>query len=152
MSTRRRGLGSLVQVVVVCAVALPIWAHAQESAPTVRHHRVVETVPDDATSPEVEQAEAAMQKNDFAAAEPLLQKAVAAKPDDYRAWFDLGYVYNATNRLPEAVEAYRKSVAAKPEVFESNLNLGLAAGAARPERRGSQVSEGCNPVEADGAS
>ena len=66
-----------------------------------------------------------MQHNDFATAESLLQKAVAAKPDDYRAWFDLGYVYNATNRLPEATDAYRKAVAAKPDVFESNLNLGM---------------------------
>jgi len=125
MSTRRRGLASLVQVMIVVVVATPISSHAQESKPTVRHHRVVETVPDDASSPEVEQAETAMQHNDFATAESLLQKAVAAKPGDYRAWFDLGYVYNATNRFADAVEAYRKSVAAKPDVFESNLNLGL---------------------------
>jgi tetratricopeptide (TPR) repeat protein len=99
-------------------------AEAQESKPTVRHHRVVETEPDE-TSPEVAQAETAMQHDDFATAESLLQKAVAAKPSDYRGWFDLGYVYNATNRVPEATEAYRKAVAAKPDVFESNLNLGL---------------------------
>jgi len=105
--------------------ALPVCSESQESKPTVRHHRVEETVPDDASSPEVEQAETAMQHNDFATAESLLQKAVTAKPGDYRAWFDLGYVYNATNRLTDAVAAYRKSVAAKPDVFESNLNLGL---------------------------
>src|SRR5271169_3781187 len=107
-------------VLVAC-----LWGWSQESKPTVRHHRVAETVPDDATSPEVEQAETAMQHNDFATAESLLQKAVAAKPGDYRAWFDLGFVYNATNRIPEATEAYRKAVAAKPDVFESNLNLGM---------------------------
>ena len=66
-----------------------------------------------------------MQHNDFAAAEAALQKVVAAKPDDYRAWFDLGYVYNATQRPADAINAYRKAVAAKPDVFESNLNLGL---------------------------
>ncbi len=155
MSNRDKRLASLVQVVVVCAVALPICAHAQESKPTVRHHRVAETVPDDTNSPEVEQAEAAMQKNDFAAAEPLLQKAVAAKPDDYRAWFDLGYVYNATNRLPEAIEAYRKSVAAKPEVFESNLNLGLLlarqgqnAEAAKYLKAATQLKPTAHPDEA----
>ena len=97
---------------------------AQQSKPTIRHHRVEE--PDEnASPPEIAQAEDAMQKNDFAAAEALLQKAVAAKPNDYRAWFDLGYVYNATQRRTEAIDAYRKSVAAKPDVFESNLNLGL---------------------------
>ncbi len=71
-----------------------------------------------------------MQHNDFATAEAALQKVVAAKPDDYRAWFDLGYVYNATQRRADAIDAYRKAVAAKPDVFESNLNLGLAVGEA----------------------
>jgi Flp pilus assembly protein TadD len=100
-------------------------AESQESKPTVRHHRVVETVPDETSSPEVEQAEAAMQRNDFVTAESLLQKAVAAKPGDYRAWFDLGDAYNATNRPSQATDAYRKAVAAKPDVFESNVNLGI---------------------------
>jgi len=99
-------------------------ACSQESKPTIRHHRVEEPA-EDTSAPELAQAEMAMQHNDFAAAEPLLQKAVAAKPDDYRAWFDLGYVYNATDRRAAAIDAYRKAVAAKPDVFESNLNLGL---------------------------
>src|SRR5208282_228815 len=123
MNNRVKRLGALVPILVLAATTGRVIA--QESTPTVRHHRVVETVPDDSTSPEVDQAETAMQHNDFTTAESLLQKAVAAKPGDYRAWFDLGYVYNATDRLPEATEAYRKSVAAKPEVFESNLNLGM---------------------------
>lgn len=93
----------------------------QQTGSTVRHHRVAETD----ESPDLQQAEAAMQKQDFATAEPLLQKAVAANPEDYRAWFDLGYVYNATKQTPKAIEAYKKSVAAKPDVFESNLNLGI---------------------------
>jgi len=100
-------------------------ASAQESKPTIRHHQVAETAPEDPSSQQIAQAEDAMQKNDFATAEALLQKAVAAKPNDYRAWFDLGYVYNATERRPQAIDAYRKSVAARPDVFESNLNLGL---------------------------
>ena len=155
MSTRRRGLASLVQVVIVAVVATPISSHTQESKPTVRHHRVVETVPDDSSSPEVDQAETAMQHDDFTTAESLLQKAVAAKPADYRAWFDLGYVYNATNRLPEATEAYRKSVAAKPDVFESNLNLGLLlarqgnnAEAAKYLKAATQLKPTAHPDEA----
>ncbi len=100
-----------------------VCVQAQQSPPTIRHHRVEEPAPEQNT--EVDQAEDAMQKNDFATAEALLQKAVAAKPDDYRAWFDLGYVYNALQRPAGAVAAYRKSLTAKPDVFESNLNLGL---------------------------
>jgi Flp pilus assembly protein TadD len=133
--------------------ALPIVA-AQESKPTVRHHRVQETVSDDSSSPEVDQAEAAIQKEDFAAAESLLQKAVAAKSNDYRAWSDLGYVYNATQRVPQAIDAYAKSIMAKPDVFESNLNLGLLlarqgnnADAAKYLRAATQLKPSANPNE-----
>ena len=108
----------------ILVLALTLALSAQESKPTIRHHRVEEPA-EDTSHPEISQAEDAMQKGDFSAAEPLLQKAVAAQPNDYRAWFDLGYVYNATHRQPEAIAAYRKAVAAKPDVFESNLNLGL---------------------------
>ena len=97
----------------------------QESKPTVRHHRVEEAVPDDSSAPEVAQAETAMEHGDLATAESLLQKAAKDNPNDYRPWFDLGYVYNATRRAPQAIEAYRKSAALKPEVFETNLNLGI---------------------------
>jgi Flp pilus assembly protein TadD len=96
---------------------------AQQSTPTVRHHQVEETSTE--SSPEVAQAEAAIQKGDFATAQPLLEKAVAQHPGDYVAWFDLGYVYKALGQSGKAIDAYRKSVAAKPEVFESNLNLGV---------------------------
>ncbi len=118
-----RGRSALVVMMVLAALLAALAAAGQESKPTVRHHRVEETVPD--TSSEIEQAEAAMQRNNFAAAEALLQKAGTNHPDDYRAWFDLGYVYSATQRATQAVDAYRKAVAAKPDVFESNLNLGL---------------------------
>ncbi|HUH63498.1 MAG TPA: tetratricopeptide repeat protein, partial [Terracidiphilus sp.] len=106
-------------------MALLSSGYAQQRPPTIRHHRVEEPAPKQTFSPEVEQAEAAMQRNDFTGAEALLQKATAAKPDDYRAWFDLGYVYNAMHKPAEAIEAYRRSVAAKSDVFESNFDLGL---------------------------
>ena len=97
-----------VRLLLAAFVLAPRICHAQqESKPTIRHHLVEESSAD-ASSPEVAQAEEAMQHNDFAAAEPLLQKAVAAKPNDYRAWFDLGYVYNATDHRAEAIDAYRK--------------------------------------------
>jgi Flp pilus assembly protein TadD len=88
---------------------------------TVRHHKeIVDDQP-----PEIAQAEGAIQKNDFAAAETLLKKAIDKDPNNYQAWFDLGFVLNRLARTDESIAAYRKSVAAKPGVFESNLNLGL---------------------------
>jgi Flp pilus assembly protein TadD len=119
-----RAISTWLTLALLFAAAVPS-APAQESKPTIRHHRIEETAPEDPNDVLVEQAEAAMQHNDFTTAEAALQKVVAAKPDDYRAWFDLGYVYNATQRRADAIDAYRKAVTAKPDVFESNLNLGL---------------------------
>lgn len=111
---------------LAAAMALGPAACAQTKS-TVRHYR--EAVVENAVSPQVEQAEAAIEKTDYAAAEPLLTKAVADNPKDFRAWYDLGFVYNATSRRAEAIEAYRKAVAAKPDIFESNLSLGLSLAA-----------------------
>ena len=94
---------------------------AQSTHTTVRHHKVADT----AEPTDLSQAEALIEKKDYAGAEPLLQRAVAADASNYTAWFDLGFVYNALGRSQDAITAYRKSVAAKPDIFESNLNLGL---------------------------
>lgn len=103
----------LVMLLTACALA--------QTHTTVRHHReIVEDQP-----PEIAQAEAAIQKNDFAAAEPLLKKALDRDPHNYQAWFDLGFALNKLDRADDSIHAYRQSVAAKPDVFESNLNLGL---------------------------
>jgi Flp pilus assembly protein TadD len=88
---------------------------------TVRHRK--ELVQDQ--PPEITRAEDAIQKNDFAGAETLLKRALDKDPNNYQAWFDLGFVLNRLARTDESIAAYRKSVAAKPDVFESNLNLGL---------------------------
>ncbi len=107
---------------------LALWVLLVGSLPlvqaqTVRHHKVAES--DSSFPPELTQAEAAIEKHDYAAAEPLLQKVVAADPANYQAWFDLGFVDNNLGKTDDSIAAYRKSVAAKPDVFESNLNLGL---------------------------
>ena len=75
--------------------------------------------------PELTQAEALIQKRDYATAEPLLKKVVAADPANYEAWFDLGFAENGMGKVDDSIAAYRKSVEAKPDVFESILNLGL---------------------------
>ena len=87
-----------------------------------KRHKVAE---EEAQSPELTKAEELIQKQDFGAAEPLLQKVVDEDPTNYVAWFDLGFVENGLGKIAESIAAYRKSVAAKPDVFESNLNLGL---------------------------
>jgi tetratricopeptide (TPR) repeat protein len=103
----------LFTVLTACAVA--------QTHTTVRHHReVIEEQP-----AEIAQAEEAIQKKDFSAAESLLKKAIDKDAKNYQAWFDLGFVENKLGHTDDSIHAYRQSVAAKPDVFESNLNLGL---------------------------
>jgi tetratricopeptide (TPR) repeat protein len=104
----------------VLTALLTAGAFAQTHT-TVRHYK--ERI--DESPPEIAQAEDAIQKNDFSGAETLLKKALDKDPNNYQAWFDLGFVLNRLARADESIAAYRKSVAAKPDVFESNLNLGL---------------------------
>src|ERR1700681_202373 len=104
----------------ILLIALTAAAFAQTHT-TVRHYK--ERIDD--TPPEIAQAEDAIQKNDFTAAETLLKKAIDKDPRNYQAWFDLGFVLNRLGRVEDSIHAYRQSVAAKPEVFETNLNLGL---------------------------
>lgn len=112
------------QLIGTLAFALGVGTlFAQNSGQTVRHHKVA--VEDASQPPELTQAEAAIEKKDYSAAEPLLQKVVAGDPGNYAAWFDLGFIYNGLGRADDSIAAYRKSVAANPQVFESNLNLGL---------------------------
>jgi Flp pilus assembly protein TadD len=105
----------------ILILVLTAWLANAQTHTTVRHYK--ERIDDQ--PPEIAQAEDAIQKNDFTAAETLLKKALDKDPDNYQAWFDLGFVLNRLNRSDESIAAYRKSVAAKPDVYESNLNLGL---------------------------
>lgn len=116
-----RKLARSTGILTLCLAGLfPVFA--QQTGQTIRHHR--EAVVDPAQAL-IEQAESAIEKQDYATAEKFLQDAVAKDPKSFRAWYDLGFLYNTTHRQSEAIEAYRKSVEANPQVFESNLNLGL---------------------------
>ncbi len=96
------------------------------SGQNIHHTTVAEEA---APPPELAKAEALIQKQDYAGAEPLLRKVLEGDagndPANYVAWFELGFVENGLGKTDESIAAYRKSVAAKPDVFESNLNLGL---------------------------
>ena len=113
----------LIVTAVLAFTLATTFVSAQTTGKTVRHHKVEERDP--SSPPELAQAEAAIEKKDYATAEPLLQKVVAVDSANYVAWFDLGFLYTAVGKTEDSIAAYRKSVAAKPDVFESNLNLGL---------------------------
>jgi tetratricopeptide (TPR) repeat protein len=112
-------------VLAAACLSSPLASHSQQRPPTTWDYCMELPAPDPGSWPEVQRAEAALQGRDFDGAKALLQKAVAAKPGDFRAWFDLGYIYKWSQRPGDAIAAFRKSVELKPDFFESNFNLGF---------------------------
>jgi Flp pilus assembly protein TadD len=73
----------------------------------------------------LDEAQAALDKNDYAAAILPLQKFIAEKPDVAYAHFQLAYAYTALNRPDEARAEYEKCIALDPKMPEAQLNLGV---------------------------
>src|SRR6266513_1969452 len=124
METDRVPMGVNRGVSIIAVLAFAVLSgdlSAQSTKKTGRRPKVVE----EDSSTLLTQAETAIEKKDYASAEPLLKKVTARDPTNYLAWFDLGFVYSASGKTDDSIVAYRKSVSAKPDVFESNLNLGL---------------------------
>jgi Flp pilus assembly protein TadD len=144
-ANKRLLIGLVAATLVVCAVA------SAQTRKTGTHRRIPS---DEAVAARaIADAEAAIEKKQWAAAERELREVVAKDSRNYRAWFDLGFVFNETGRRPDAIDAYRKAVAAKPDVFESNLNLGMllkAEGSAEAEtfvRAATQLKPSDKPQE-----
>lgn len=107
--------------VVLAVVALAA------AAPCLGQAANLSTVPPapQPVAPEVAEAEAAIVKSDWKAAEARLTPYLAAHPDDARGLFDAGYVADAQNRLDDAAGLYRRAIEANPKSFEAHLSLGL---------------------------
>ena len=76
-------------------------------------------------SRQLAEAEAAIAKSDWKAAETALNLWLASNPSDARALFDAGYVADAQNRPADAEALYRRAIDADPKSFEAHLSLGL---------------------------
>ena len=89
----------------------------------------------------LDEAQAALDKNNFEAAIAPLQKFLAEKPDVAFAHFQLAYAYTGLNRTDEARAEYERCVALEPKMAEAQLNLGIlllekdAAAAVAPLRK-----------------
>jgi protein O-GlcNAc transferase len=73
----------------------------------------------------LDEAQADIDKSDFAAAIPPLQKFIAEKPDVAYAHFQLAYAYTALKRPDDARPEYEKAVELDPKMSEAQLNLGI---------------------------
>jgi predicted Zn-dependent protease len=107
---------------------IPVSGFAQDSSsnseaqtPAAAHA----PAPPQPPSEQVLDAEAAIAKSDWKAAELKLDAWLAAHSGDARALFDSGYVADAQNRMDDAASLYRRAVEANPQSFEAHLSLGL---------------------------
>ena len=73
----------------------------------------------------LDEAQAALDKNNYEAAVTPLQKFIAEKPDVAFAHFQLAYAYTALKRVDEAQSEYEKCIALDPKMAEAYLNLGI---------------------------
>ena len=138
----------------------PAFSQASRSAPPERHRAKAEVpqASQSLLSDAIAEAEKALDRKDYSGAEVLLRQAADRKSNNTdlnaQLWFDLGLAYKAENRVPEAIEAYRKAVAFAPGIFESNLNLGLLlAGDGHPQeaaqvlRKATELKPSIKPAE-----
>jgi tetratricopeptide (TPR) repeat protein len=101
-----------------------VAALGQSEAQSPEGHASPATAPQP-VSAEVAEAEAAIVKSDWKAAEARLDTWLAAHPRDARALFDAGYAADAENRMDDAAGLYRRAVEANPRSFEAHVELGL---------------------------
>jgi protein O-GlcNAc transferase len=72
------------------------------------------------------QAQDALDRNDYAAALPLLQKIASAKPNEALPHFELGFAYSGLRKNPEAIAEYRQAISLDPKLAPAHLNLGVS--------------------------
>jgi tetratricopeptide (TPR) repeat protein len=123
MSAFRRARPTPALAAIALFIFIAPLLVGQDTGKTIRHHRVQEQDPD---ASRLAEAEAAIEKRDYPAAEALLEAYLRNHDDNYAAWYDLGFVEHSLGKPDASIAAYRNSVERKPDIFESNLNLGLA--------------------------
>jgi len=104
----------------------------------------------DPLAPLLAQAQGALDRKDFAAAIPLLEKIASAKPDDALPRFELGFAYSGLGKNPQAIAEYRQAISLDPKLAPAHLNLGIAllhsdadpAAAAESFRRAAELLPG----------
>jgi superkiller protein 3 len=117
----------LLTMLALCSLAGACTPAAEQPPPAA--------LPDDAppakarsvpqASEDVKAAEQKIEANDGAGAKALLEKALAANPDDARALLDLGIANELLEDSGGAKAAYRKAIELQPDLAEALNNLGV---------------------------
>lgn len=118
-------------------------AHAQQLPPGTRS--VDDTSRQDAVTAQIREAESALEKQDYKAAEEKLKTLAAANPKDGRIWYDLGFAEERNGEESDAAKAYAASIAALPGFAEPKVALGLLdARAGRIEAAHRELTDAAN--------
>ena len=121
----KRGTG-FAAIVALCAVLLTPSSRAQtQQQPNTLAKSSSSQKVRNPLNDLLDEAQAAVYKNDYNAAIPLLQKFIAEKPDVAYAHFQLGYAYTALKQSDDARPEYEKAVELDPKMSEAQLNLGI---------------------------
>ncbi len=115
-------------LIAFCASFATVPLVAQNSTPTGKSKSSTQGTRRVVSNPLnelLDQARAAIERNDFQAAIAPLQKFLAEKDDFAYAHFQLGYVYTALKQTKEARAEYEKAVALDPKMSEAQLDLGI---------------------------
>src|SRR5690349_22196853 len=112
----------LILFLTPLAAAAPLLAQSPTTKPAAKPpaqgtRRVVSNPLNDL----LDQARAAIERNEFQAAVAPLQKFLAEKDDFAYAHFQLGYVYTALKQPKEARAEYEKAIALDPKMSEAQL-------------------------------
>ncbi|MBI4442896.1 MAG: tetratricopeptide repeat protein [Acidobacteria bacterium] len=120
---------SLCLLAALELLAAPGWAQSSDPASAPSSAPTAATASSQAAPPNAEdllrQAEAALQKEDYAAAAKILETYLEQVPEDYRAEFNLAYAYSLTGRPAEAIAHYKKVLSREPELIAAHRNLGI---------------------------
>jgi Flp pilus assembly protein TadD len=126
---------------VILASVLPVAAFQQAQNPSSKSSQTKVQKVQNPLNDLLDEAQAALDKNNFEGAITPLQKFLAEKPDVAFAHFQLAYAYTGLNRVDEARAEYERCVALDPKMAEAQLNLGIlllekdAGAAVAPLRR-----------------
>lgn len=122
---QRARLTLLISLAAVMPAAFPATRSQQTQNPSAKSSQSKAQRVQNPLNDLLDEAQAALDKNNFEAAIAPLQKFLAEKPDVAFAHFQLAYAYTGLNRADEARAEYERCIVLDPKMAEAQLNLGI---------------------------
>jgi Flp pilus assembly protein TadD len=120
----RRPYSFYTFALALLSLALSSGATAEQNPPTRNSQSHTQTIKNPLNEL-LDEAQKAIDKNDFAAAIDPLQKVIAEEPAVAYPHFQLAYVFTALQRNDEARAEYERAIALDPKMSAAYLDLGL---------------------------